>query len=169
MYRSRCAIVVLCAVLLPSVSPAQDDVARAARQCAGIQEDALRLTCFDRLFTRAVPVAAEAAAGAAASIPAVPAATKDFGLTDAQKQAREPGQAKKPELAEISAAATAVTRRKTGETLVTLDNGQVWLQSDPTTRLLVKAGDMVTISSASFGSYFMRANDRPPVRVKRVK
>jgi hypothetical protein len=176
MYSTRSAIVVLCSVLAPSVSPAQDDITKAGHRCAAMTDSAQRLACFDRLFVSAGPTATEPGARDPAHAPVMVAESAaaantadDFGLTKAQKQAADPDKVPKAERGEITAVVTGVTRRKTGETLVTLDNGQVWLQSDMTIKLLLKEGTTVTIGSGALGSYFLRANDRPSVRVRRVK
>jgi hypothetical protein len=172
MTLSRSTIALFCILLAPLGSSAQDRIVTEGRQCVAIADGARRLACFDGVFASAGAAATEAAAGARpASTAAIPDAnaTGDFGLTEAQKQARNPDAVKVTGPKEVTGVVSSIDRRRTGEVVVTLDNGQVWVQSDMSTTLRVRAGSTVSITSGALGSYFLSGDGRPPVRVRRVK
>lgn len=93
----------------------------------------------------------------------------EFGLTEAAKRARDPEKAKEEMPESITEKVTSVGHRPTGELVVTLANGQVWLQIESGSRAKVGAGQTVTIKKASLGSYLMVAPDRIATRVRRIK
>src|SRR5690242_19595201 len=132
---------------------AQADTAREAldqiSQCASIADSAERLQCFDR--------AAPAAKGAL-----VPKAA-DFG-----KPVAPP-----PEVAQVVAVVTQLSKTVHGRALFVLDNGQTWRQLDgddvqvpePPSGTALK----VTIERGLFGSYHLMIEGRNGlVRVRRV-
>jgi hypothetical protein len=151
--------------------------------CTAIQDDAARLACYDNTFGRpaaqpartvpppaniAAPAAAAtagtvAAATAGAASPAIkPAAplpvekqVEQFGLDPeaARKQAAKTSAP--PPVESIESTVTGAKRRDTGELVLTLANGQVWMQSQADSKVWIKPGDVVTIKKAAFGSYLM--------------
>jgi hypothetical protein len=160
------------------------------RSCVAIADDAARLACYDRALGRsagpkpaqgaatapAAPATAAAAAATATAGAAVVAAptvkdpVKDFGLTEEAKQAKDPAKA-----AEAAAAPESITGRvvslrwrKYGEFVVTLDNAQVWAQTEPMPSAVVKVGDTVTIKKALFGSYTLVTAGRSGTKVRRI-
>lgn len=172
--------------------------AEAALRCAAMSDDTARLACYDAIFrspgqsvaTGAATAAPVAPAGpsqpaAAASVQAPAAAApprkpeEDFGLTPARKESLEAAKAKEsaappppkePAAPEsITARVTTAAHRLTGELVLILDNGQVWIQIDTETKARVKEGDEVTIRKATLGSYFLVAPNHVLVRVRRVK
>jgi hypothetical protein len=52
---------------------------------------------------------------------------------------------------------------------VTLDNAQVWAQSEFNSQADVEIGDSVTVRRAAFGSYLLVTKAGIGTRVKRVK
>jgi len=121
-------------------------------------------------------VAAGAAAGAGSAAPAAAAASDatravdEFGLTEAAKRKRDPEKAKETMPESISATVASVSFRPTGEVVVKLDNGQVWEQAEiVTTKVRLKAGDVVTIRKAALGSYTLLTPSRMVIRVRRVR
>jgi hypothetical protein len=120
--------------------------------CASIAKDAERLACYDKAF------------GAADAPSKGAPAKQDFGLP--AKKAY-PTEAEKKDLA-ISAVISSVERRRDGKFVVTLDNGQTWLQSENDSRIDVKAGDTVNVRRAALGSYLLSNRDGLATRVKRV-
>lgn len=164
------------------------DPARAegdGRSCATVTDDAERLACYDRIFrgakadapvpaavaTAATPPAAPAAPASAAPVaPAAPRdAAQDFGLTEAQKQAREPESSRDQGPSSITATIKNVQTLHGGQFVVILDNDQVWVQNDPAIRAHLKKGQSVEIRKAAFGSHLLVPANRPAVRVRRVK
>jgi hypothetical protein len=55
----------------------------------------------------------------------------------------------------ITALVAGVSSRARGELVVTLDNGQVWVQNQAVDYFPLKAGDKVEISVGALGSYVM--------------
>ncbi len=108
-------------------------------------------------------VAAPAAAPVAAPIPAAPSVEKqieDFGLSpeaaQAKKKVDKPATPATPATIEsIESTIAALQRRGTGELVLKLANGQVWLQGQADSRVYLKPGDRVTIKKALFGSYML--------------
>jgi hypothetical protein len=182
-------LAVLGAAALSLVATPRAAAAETGAECAAIPGDEARLACYDSLFrvpastaqqsaatsagagAVAAATAAVAAPAAAVAAPAqAPMPAADFGLTEAQKQAQAPATAAPPpEIDSISAVVEEVTRRRTGEVLVTLDNGNVWVQTDTSMRLIVNPGDSVTVRAAALGSFMMKVAGRPAVRVRRLK
>jgi len=101
-----------------------------------------------------------------ASAPVDPQA--DFGLSEAAKRARDPEKAYQSYPDSITAKVASVGHRRTGELVVTLANGQVWVQLDTNTQARVATGDTVTIRKASLGSYLLVTQSRASVRVRRT-
>jgi hypothetical protein len=85
---------------------------------------------------------------AAASSPR--ASLEDFGVRNGPLQAKRepPGEQK------MLAVVTQVSSLPRGELIVTLDNGQIWVQLEPG-NFPVKAGDPIEIDVAALGSYRM--------------
>lgn len=70
------------------------------------------------------------------------------------------------ELDQIEATIARIDKTASGKTVITLDNGQVWLQTD-SRRVRLSEEDKITIHRASFGSYMLRKEDTV-LRVKRI-
>jgi len=153
-------------------APAQSqDLGKAITSCSSITEDDARLTCFDALAAmmgEEVPVAAVETAPTAAAAAVVVAATAAPLTDDIGKERVDP---KDPE--EQPRYASHVTACKesiqSGQYYFTLDNGQVWKQSNYR-RLGFKNCDFdIEISKGTFGyQMYIPSKDRS-VRVARVK
>jgi len=145
--------------LLAGTAVAQEGVGSHA--CASVVEDSARLACYDAAFGRP-------AAGAAPARVPVAKAREEFGLTEAEKRARDPAKAEAhPE--SITGRVASVGRRPGGELLVTLSDGQVWTQVEAGTNVFLKEGDEITIRKAALGSYLLVTPKRVAIRVRRVK
>lgn len=93
-----------------------------------------------------------------------------FGLDE--RQLIDTGRAEKaPELAlkSISAIIVHVGHQANGDFIVTLDNGQIWEQSEMDTLAQVRAGDKVEIRRGVLGSFLLVATNRESTRVRRVR
>ena len=161
-------------VLAASSSLASAAGTETPQQCARISEDASRLACYDRIFRATTAPGASVDAAAVASGVAVAGAAasnpqQDFGLTEATKRALDPERAKIEMPESVTGKVTAVGHRPTGELVVTLANGQVWLQIDSDSRAKVGVGQTVTIKKASLGSYLLIGPDKRATRVRRIK
>jgi hypothetical protein len=175
----RCyQIVFSCISLIGTGSALGAEPARVEHPCAGIAEDAARLACYDEAFGRrsiahtgesaAAPVTLDAGVAASSAVATVDPVA-DFGLTDSQKRARDPEQAKKTMPDSITATVAHVRRRPTGELVVTLDNGQVWAQTETVSQAVVKPGDLVTIRKGALGSFVLVTANRIATKVQRTK
>ena len=133
---------------------AQADAAREAldeiSRCSSIADSAARLQCFDR----AAPSAR------AASVPKV----EDFG-----KPVAPP-----PEVKQVIATVSQLSKTVRGRALFMLDNGQTWRQIDGDDAQVLEppAGTAlkVTIERGVFGSYHLTIEGRNGlIRVRRVE
>ena len=162
-YPSR--IVLTCIGLIGAGPVAAEQGAAIAHPCASIQNDAQRLACYDSAFGR--PNAAAVAAPAAKVVVTNP--VDEFGLSEAAKRARDPEKAKETMPEQISAMVTKVSRRPTGELVVTLESGQVWVQTETVSKAMVKPGDTVTIKKGALGSYLLVSANRVATSVRRLR
>ena len=167
--------------------------------CMKIDDDRSRLACYDVQLGRtpsatgvasagaqqapegpaAATVAAQpappAVAPATVAAPAAPAgavpasAEDDFGLTAEQRDARAAGKQKVDETNRITAVVKTAKMTASGRLLVTLDNGQQWVQVEPSSRQYFFEGDQITIKKAALGS-FLASGPRSGtgVRIKRL-
>ncbi len=144
------------------------DLPESLQACMAESDDMRRLACYDREMARLASSPAVAGAPAAAQAATAELSPEEkFGLSEAQvleKQKSE--EASKPE--SLTATLTSISQRPHGELVMTLDNGQVWLQKE-TVPFLVKVGDTVTIKPAAFGSFLMSTGSGRPIRVTRVQ
>lgn len=119
----------------------------------------------------APPLAAAASAPAAAPQLAVPSATpaspvEKFGLSAERIEARRPQVA--PEIESIESRVVAVQSLPRDRFVLTLENGQVWEQIEPTPRQRFYAGDAITIRKAALGSFLANGpHSGERIRVKR--
>ncbi len=159
--------------------------------CRSIDDDTGRLACYDHVFPRAAAPTAppaptapgrpsRAAATPAGSAPvestplkgAAPtddaAASGDFGLN--QRQLVASGRLEKPE--EVQNVTARITDRRSnadGEFIVTLDNGQVWAQTELDTLAIPQAGEAVTIHRGLLGSFLLVTSHGVSTRVRRLQ
>jgi len=131
----------------------------AQHHCVQLRNDTERLACYDQAFGK--PAAAAAATAAAPQ--------EQFGFTE-KELARNTGQSAVSAAAEsVTAAITSLVRRHDGKFVVTLDNAQVWVQSEFNSQADVEIGDSVTVRRGALGSYLLVTKAKIGTRVKRVK
>jgi hypothetical protein len=75
----------------------------------------------------------------------------------------------KSALHHIEAVVTSVQRRPPSLQVLTLDNGQTWMQVEADNRGSLAEGDRVVIRRAALGSYLLNSTARPSMRVRRVE
>ncbi len=160
MWRTGLALIALSAVALlriPGASAA--DLPEAIARCAEVADSLERLTCYDRQNP-------PRAASAARKAPDV-----DFGANEELMRKRQAiGETlvtRGPD--RITAKVAKVSASATGDTLIELENGQVWQQTQDRIERIAAPGDEVTVSKGAFGSYFLVSKSRLSTRVKRVK
>jgi hypothetical protein len=174
-------------LLLTAIGMTAAGAGEPSHPCAAVEDPAARLACYDNAFPRppaaaAPQQAAEAPPHAAAphpersgpEIPGVapaeaPELVETFGLTEAQLQARDPERARAPRVERIEATVVGIRHLSSGERVVTLDNGQVWLQTEITVRGHLAAGDEVVIRRAALGSFQLVTPGRVALRVRRIE
>lgn len=166
---SACLAMLVAFVALPAGAAGPDP---GTHRCALVDAPAERLACFDEAFPRPAGAdEAEQAAGAAASAPAaaMPMETEeDFGLSEVERRARAPERAR-DSLDQIEATVVSVRHFSTGERIITLDNGQVWRQTEATVRGPLAEGDQVVIRKGAFSSFQLVTPGRVALRVRRVE
>ena len=113
--------------------------------------------------TVAPSAAAAAAAAAQPSQAGTPSPEDRFGLRVDRKEQ------KKGELTELSATATAISAKPRGELVITLDNGQVWGEIAPGSKIKVKPGDAVKIEAGTLGSFILIAPNGRSSKVTRIR
>ena len=167
MNRKALLIAAVAAALTTTPAIAQTDGVAA---CRALDDNALRLACYDKLFGRAVAPAApepEAPPPAAAAAPVAAQATNtddDFG---SEQLPVEP-------VDRIEARLVGEFTGWTGTTKFALDNGQVWQQTrnyipDYKPREPISQAK-VTITRSFAGSYKMRIEGvKRIVQVKRIE
>jgi hypothetical protein len=156
---------------LPSAFAA-DALARI-QACAAEKEDARRLACFDQEFRRLTPVPHAAAAGASAPAAAAASARapeNQFGMNPAlaQQQSKDQG-AQPPKVRKLNGHVVAASHSALGNSIITLDNGEVWKEAEVTSHLPFNPGDAVTIKQGLLGSFWLYTDKVPSVRVTRVQ
>lgn len=135
------------------------------RQCARIDDMATRISCYDRNIGRDALVAA-----AAPSAPAPPAASEPTGFgVEALRDRPQPEKAAKAD--RTSARVTAVVERGPGIYLITLEDNAVWQFSNsaPSSYDPPRKGSTVEIRRGALGSFLLRHQSQPSVRVQRIR
>ena len=160
MWRTGLAFTALSFTVFAGTPALAAELPESIARCAEIADNLERLTCYDR----------QNPPHRASSTPANPAA--EFGVSDALKRKREAsGESapidKGPD--RITAKVAKMSADAAGETLIELDNGQVWQQVQHRIETVAAPGDEVTLTRGAFGSYFLVSKNRLSTRVKRVK
>jgi hypothetical protein len=187
------ALTLAAAGVAPVQGSTPDPLPAQLKHCATLTVASARLACYDALagssasnqVTPPTPATSSSAAkagtatsagaaksagsaataGTAASgAPPAPSDT-EFGVHNGPLEAKRiTPQREKRLLAVVS----AVSNRPRGELVVTLDNGQVWVQIEPANYPL-KPGDHVEIDVASLGSYVLWSpSNRRATKVTRI-
>ncbi|HYL02099.1 MAG TPA: hypothetical protein VEU54_01650 [Steroidobacteraceae bacterium] len=152
--------------------------------CAAETNAQHRLNCYDRSVAARVRAQRASAAATAPATPAAPAtpttpvtpaaaataatpakAASDFGVRNGPLAVRQA--AGEPE--EITAAVSGIEHRASGQLVIVLDNGQTWMQNEPSGYLRLAVGDMVRIRSAALGSYMLYASATRFTHVTRIR
>jgi hypothetical protein len=166
-----------CAILVaPPLAGAQ------GHDCAKVADEAARLACYDAAFGRPAPAPAPAPAAAVAPAPAAAAVVApatgapaspeaEFGLTGAAILARDPEKAaaeeRKPTA--LEATVTGLEQKQGGQLVLTLDNGQTWIQSEAGLNSRVRVGDRVKIRKAALGSFVLVTPAGVGMKVRRIR
>jgi len=149
----------LCLTLATAAAAQPDPLAR----CRAIADGAARLACYDAIPLRATPTPAAVAPPTARppAAAAAPATPERFGLPS-----RPPSEAE----SSITSTVRAGFDGWGPNSLITLDNGQVWQVVDSSSGTTTPANRRVTVRRGALGSFFIEfegLNKSP--RVRRVQ
>ena len=124
--------------------------------CASVRDDTKRLACYDEAFGKPAE-------------PVTVAPKAQFGFTE-KEVARNTGQtAESAAPSSVTATITSLARLHDGKFVVTLDNAQVWSQSEFNSQADVGIGDTITVRRGALGSYLLVTKAGIGTRVRRVK
>lgn len=149
------------------------DQGSSASDCRLIAADEARLACYDSVFggpadvpgsRPTIPIEGDPRQ----SVPAVPSGSdQDFGLTPEQSRSKLADVP--PPVLQINSRVSRIVEIQRDRFLLTLENGQIWLQIEPTPRQRFQAGDAITIRKAALNSY-LASGERTGtgVRVRRI-
>lgn len=143
-------------LLLSAAMPAAAAAPAATHACARIVAPTDRLDCYDRAF----PPVHDSQAEAKEEV-------RTFGLRPRQDPAERTTEAARAK--SIASQIVSVGSDRDGERVFTLNNGQVWRQTESSVLGLARAGDAITIRAASFGSYLLITPGGVPLQVKRIR
>ena len=175
-------VMVMAIAIAIAVPAHSQDLAKALKGCASIAENDARLTCFDALAAVLVddqvevqavePIAVAAASAVVAAAPVVASTAEGTGpapLTDeVGKERIEPKEADEREKYSSRVVACQESAQS-GQYYFTLDNGQVWKQSNYRRLGFRDCAFDIEISKGSLGyNMYIPSKDRS-VRVARVK
>ena len=151
-----------------SEAPARPELFEALVRCRAITEDAARLNCFD---------AAAAALQAAAERRDVVVIDRGqvresrrrlFGLALPRLPIFGGGDDDAEEISSIESNVTSAHQVEFGRWVVRLEDGSTWVQTDNNPIAgRPRSGQPVRVNRGALGSYMMRVNGQPGVRVRR--
>ncbi len=159
-----------------SLSIAANATAGSLQQCRAITDAAARLLCYDQLVdAAAVPTSAAAVAPTVPVSPAVTTSEAAPVAASVSVQNRDEalfgtsGETIESAIADLTVQVKAVAQDSRQKLLLTMSNGQRWLQLDQAF-LKVSAGDNCVISSGMFGPFTLKCQQgRKAIKVKRVQ
>jgi hypothetical protein len=181
---------ILAALILGLYAPGTfaQDMLDSMRSCVAEADDLRRLSCFDRAMTELtsesptgaprtesnVALSRDDRVEAMAPTPAPSTMQRspedDFGRNEAmERKLEEASGGKSQEITQVSLTVSDVSRRPRGELLISLDNGQIWVETKASSYFPLEAGDTVTIKRRSLGSFSLIGPTGRFTRVKRVK
>lgn len=150
MIRTCIGVILLASAALPAQA-LTNPLADGLRHCAGETDQAKRLACFDAL---------------AATLPKLEA--DQFGLTAGIARKRDPVGERQAADAVLPGKIVALREAADGRLVFTLDNQQVWIQTEVKSRIPFAVGDVVHIEHGAMGSLWLAADKGRKTRVKRV-
>lgn len=129
--------------------------------CATVVDPAERLICYDAAFPPGAETRSQTEAQRLKAL-------RDFGLRKVQVRSNEPERMRDIDPDRIEATVVGVSNRSTGERVVTLDSGQIWLLTEVTSKGHLKSGDRVVIRQAALSSYMLMTPSRVSLRARRI-
>jgi hypothetical protein len=139
--------------------------ASAQHPCANVVVAQERLACYDAAFPPVAGARSELQDLAAQR----EAALRDFGLDKTQLRESEPERMEVLAPGRIQAKIVHVRENGDGRRTVTLDNEQVWLLTEATSRGWLDSGDAITVREAALGSYMLLTPRGIALRARRLR
>ncbi|MGZ8349778.1 MAG: hypothetical protein ACXWU2_07095, partial [Allosphingosinicella sp.] len=150
--------------------PPQPAAMEALMRCRAITEDAARLQCFDAASAElqaaterrdVVVVDREQVRESRRRLFGLPLPRLPvFGGSDDDEE--------EDEVSSIESTVTAARQNGQGQWIVTLADGSTWVQTDSNPLALrPRNGQPVRVQRAALGSFMMRVNNQPGIRVRR--
>jgi len=140
-------------------------------RCREVTDDAERLRCFEEK-SDALAGALERREVVAADRQEVQEAKRQlFGFSLPDLNMFDGGEAGEDEddVDSVEGTVASVSQDANSRWVLTLESGQVWRQSDSRAIVRPRPGQPVTIRRASMGSFMMRVNNQPGIRVQRSR
>jgi hypothetical protein len=159
---------ILCAaaVALASLAvaaPASAQPTDASHPCATVLAPLERLACYDAAFPR--PATAVAASKAAAEAQA----REEFGRSERERPERDAAGLVEPVPERLESSVVGLDFASNGARVITLDNGQVWQQSEVSSKGRLAVGDRVVLRNAALGSFMLVTPAKVALRVRRLR
>jgi hypothetical protein len=152
------ALLALCG---PAPAAAQGQA--PAHPCATVIKPVERLACYDAAFPRSDSAVAEAKAVAEAQ------ARQEFGLSERERRERDSASLDAPVPDRLESTVTRLDVASNGARVITLDNGQVWQQSEVSSKGRLVVGDRVVLRNAALGSFMLVTPAKVALRVRRLR
>jgi len=128
-------------------------VPETLRACARERDDTARLACYDREIRHLEELE-----------------SKSFGLTGQQKDRLDPSPRQSKATAPVLSGVVAELKAQPdGRTMITLEDGAVWIEGEAYEPIELRVGDRVSVRSGFLGSFYMYPSSGPPVRVRRLR
>jgi hypothetical protein len=148
--------------VMPPVA-AQSGVDAPAHPCAAVVAPLERLACYDAAFPRPATAVAESKAAAEAQ------ARQEFGLSERERRERDTTSLAEPIPERLESTVTRLDFASNGARVITLDNGQVWQQSEVSSKGRLTVGDRVVVRNAALGSFMLVTPAKVALRVRRLR
>jgi len=163
-------------VAVCSLSITANAMAGSLQQCRAITDAAARLLCYDQLADDAATQTSNVAVAPTAPVPqavttseAAPVAAQVTEHNRDEALFGTSGETIESAIADLTVQVKTVGQDSRQKLLLTMSNGQRWLQLDQAF-LKVSAGDSCVISSGMFGSFTIKCQQgRKAIKVKRLQ
>ena len=156
-------------VALTATSAAFAQTWPALRACAAEADNTRRLACYDKEMARqppSEPMHATVPSAQAAAPGLAPA--EAFGLSEEERARRLQTQEGVADVKKLTAHITKLSTLPNGRQRITLDNAQVWEQTEEDYGFAPQVGATATITRGMMSGFWMATDAYRQVRVKRI-
>jgi hypothetical protein len=129
-----------------------DTLEDGLRRCAALNEHSQRLSCFDSIVRTLPQLDADR-----------------FGMTADIERKRDPVAVQEAKDAVLGGKIAGLRQTSHGEWTFTLDNGQIWVESEAKANVDFALGEDVRIEHGAMSSLWLVADQHRKVRVKRLQ